>query len=282
MKGRMAKKYLFRIFVVILIILISISSYILITQLSETQKLIQDNMSFQYIALNSFIKFINTDPDLKNNYDLQTLNAVDVTKHFDNSGNIIYLARVSTQFMWRTGLYVIHVEDNKITKVINTPLGGNERNFSYDVVNISQGTFIAAYCSSHVGNGDLDFVSVFNPDIIKYTIPYAVDSDYEDMRLTAIEYGLAPEYDENFSEDNENITASAVYLGGKLHANYVDIDKDGNTDIILTGIQQIYQTGTNNEQILKKEYYIRSIYLYDPLKDDFIFNEELSEKILIN
>ena len=95
------------------------------------------------------------------------------------------------------------------------------------------------------------------------------------MRSTAIDYGLA-------SENDENITASAVYPGGKLHASYVDIDKDGNTDIVLTGIQHIYQAGINNGQILKKEYYIRNVYIFDSIKDDFVFKDELSEKILIN
>jgi len=270
----MVKKYLVGVCVVILIIFVLILSYILITQLSETQKFTRNNILFNNNPVDSFINFINAAHDLKDNYDLKYLNTVDITQHFDNTGNIIYLARISTQFMWGTGLYMIYVDDNKITKIINTPLGGNERNFSYDVVNLSQGTFIAAYCSSHMGNGNLDFVSVLNPDIIKYTIPYAVDSDYEDMRLTAIEYGLA-------SEEDENISASAVYLGGRLHASYVDIDEDGNTDIGLTGIQQIYQTGINNEQVLKKEYYIKNVYIFDSIKDDFVFKDELSEKIII-
>ena len=243
--------------------------------ISETQKFTRNNILFNNNPVDSFIEFINTAPKLQDDYTLRYLNNVDITRHFDNTGNIIYLAKLSAQFMWENRLYVIYVDDNKITKIINTTLGGNERNFSYDVVNISQGTFIAAYCSSHSGNGDLRFVSVFNPDIIIYNIPYVVDIEYEDMRLTAIEYGLT-------SEDDENISASAVYLGGKLNASYADIDGDGNTDIILTGIQQIYQTGTNDKQILKKEYYIKKIYIFDSIKDDFVFKEELSEKIIIN
>jgi len=177
--------------------------------------------------------------------------------------------------MWGSGLYMIVVDHGKIVNVIGTGLCGNREYFSYDVVNMSQGVFVAAFCATHMGNGNLDLVPISEPGKIKYTIPRAVDHHYEDMALTAVEFGLA-------SEADGTITASAIYLGGRLNADYIDVNQDGNTDIVLTGVQQVYETGTNHEQILRQVYYIKLVYLYDPIEDDFILNDAMSERVLVD
>ena len=206
----------------------------------------------------------------------KSLTAIEISKKWDSDGNAMYFAKTTPEFMWGCNLYMILTDDNEITGIVNTGLGGNNDLFSYDVACMTQGDFIAVYPSSHVGNGMLVLVPISKPSAPKYGIPDAVDGDYEDMQLTAVQYGLA-------SENDENVTASAIYLGGKLHAEYVDLNQDGNTDIVLIGIQQIYQTGINfREQILRKEYYVKNVYLYDPMKDDFIFSDEMSEMILVS
>jgi hypothetical protein len=226
------------------------------------------------VSADEFLKFINSNPILKNNDNLVYLNSVDIEKKWDDSGNAIYFAKTTSQYMWGCGLYIIKIKGNKIIDVIDTGLGGNREYFSYDVVQLSQGDFIVAFCSSHMGNGNLVLMPISDITRSKYGIPDVIDNHYEDMHATAIEYGLAPEND-------ENVTASAVYLGGTLHADYVDANQDGNTDVVLTGIQRIYETGDNNEQILRQEYYVRNAYLYDSIIDDFVVSEKMSVKIQI-
>jgi hypothetical protein len=272
------KKYiLLAMLGIILVSFISISVYSLIindNNLPKTLPEIQQADNFSYDPAVSFLDFIKSDPVLRNDHNLMSLNTVDIQKsYYTDNGKEIYLVSVIPQFMWGAELYILYVENNKIADIIKTPLGGNKRFFSYELINISNGTFIAAYCATHAGNGNLELVSIFQPDIIKYSIPFAVDGHYEEMAIAAIEYGLISEYD-------ENIRASAVYLGGKLHADYLDVNQDGYTDIVLSGIRRIYQTGEDDKRILKKEYYVRSVYLYDAEKDKFVLNEQISEEIL--
>jgi len=172
---------------------------------------------------------------------------------------------------------MVIVDNDEIIEVVDTGLGGNRNYFSYDIISMTQGDFIAAYCSAHTGNGYLELVSISEYNGVKYRIPDAVDGNYEEMRLTAIEYGLVPEYDSEWF-NKEDVKASAVYLGGKLQADYVDYDQDGNTDIVLTGIQRIYEERNKNERVLRQEFHIRSVFLYDSNIDDFVFGEEFSEK----
>jgi len=230
---------------------------------------------WSYVSVDSFLSFIDANPILKDEYNLYSLSTIDISENWDSNGNIIYLAKVTWEFMWGCSLYLIIIDNYEITEIINTGIGGNSVYFSYDVVGMSQGDFISAYCSSHMGNGNLVLFPISEPTESKYGIP-AVDHDYEDMRLTALEYGL-------ISGDEEQLTASEIYLGGKLHADYIDINQDGNTDIIMTGIQQIYETGKDfQDQILRREYYVKNVYLYNLAEDDFILSDILSERILIN
>jgi len=229
--------------------------------------------SIDNITVDSLMQFINIDTVLMDDDKLKSLTTVDISKKYDNDGKTFYLVTTIQQQMWSCDLYMINIYDNKITNLEHTGLGGNYSYFSYDIVNISQGNFISAFCSSHSGNGNLEFMEISKPNIIKYSIPNAVDANYEENGLAAIE--------NNLLSDNQN-KFSSVYLGGKLNVEYKDVDNDGNTDIILTGIQQIYMVGDNDEQILIKEYYIIYIYIYDLIKDDFIFCDSMSKKILIN
>ena len=232
----------------------------------------------------SFLQFIKNDPVWKNDFNLQYLSSVKISKKWDSIGNAYYFAEATPDLMWGSELYMIIEDNEEIIKVIDTGLGGNSEYFSYDIVNLSQGVFVAVYCTSHAGNGELTLAPINEINKAKYIFPDAVDNHFECMRLTAIEYGLAPEYSLLELEEGEDIDgkkekASAVYLGGKLHADYIDINLDGNTDVVLTGIQRIYEEGNNSEQLLKHEYYIKKIYIYDHILDEFVFNDKLSLKI---
>jgi|GEM_PF-7086469 len=232
------------------------------------------------ITAESFLAFINMNHEKNaDNGHLYSLSTVDISQTFmyDTDGNEIYLAKITPDFFWCTTLYIILAYDNKIIDVVETGLGGNSNFFSYDVVKLSQGDYIAAYCASHQGNGDLTLFAISEQEPREYSIFPAVDDNYEHMQMTAIEYGLSSDYD-------ENIYASEVYLGGKLHAEYHDVNDDGNTDIILSGIQLIYEhisIDDFDERILRKSYYIKNVYVYDSVLNDFIYDEMVSERILL-
>jgi hypothetical protein len=250
--------------------MIVVGLLIMMCKISKNSSISQGNASDD-VSVESYIKFLESDPSYKFKDELKYLTAIDITKSYDDTGKNFYLAKVSSQFMWESQLFMLTVDNGKIVKVTDTGLGGNDAFFSYEVVTISEGTFIVAYCSSHMGNGRLEFVSILQPGIVKYTIHYAVDNEYEDNEKTATEYGLLI--------PNSNITASSVYVGGKLDVGYMDIDQDGNTDVVLKGIQQIYEKGLDGIQILRKEYFLENIYLFSSIGNDFVFDEELSRKI---
>jgi hypothetical protein len=234
--------------------------------------------------VSSFLRFIKNDPVWKKDFNLQYLSSVKISKKWDSIGNVYYFAEVTPDLMWGSELYMIITDNDEIIEVIDTGLGGNSEYFSFDIVNLSQGIFVAVYCASHAGNGELTLAPINEISKAKYSFSDAVDNHYESMRLTAIEYGLAPEYslielEEGEEIDGKKAKASAVYLGGKLCVDYGDVNLDGSTDVVLTGIQRIYEEGNNNEQILKQEYYIKKVYIYDHIIDEFVFNDKLSLKI---
>ena len=184
----------------------------------------------------------------------------------------IYFALLQQAFFWESKLYLINSADGIISEIIDTGAGGLDLLFEYDIVDISQGKFIAAYCSSHSGNGNLELISLDELGKPQYSIP-AICNYYAETEQIANEYELS-------SSNGDIIKASAVYIGGKLSAEYEDIDNDGNTDIVLKGVLQVYETLGNNK-VLQKEYYIKNIYLFEHSSNSFVLNEILSERILL-
>ena len=251
--------------------LISAAMILILISVINTSRMQQINNAD--ITVDSLLKFIEDEDALVNNDSFKSLNTVEISKRNDNEGNTFYFANTISQFMWSSELYMLVVEDGKITSIIDTGLGGNNTYFSYDVVSISQGVFISAFCATHSGNGDLLLMPIYEPNNVKYLIPDAVDSYYEESELTAIDYEI--------SEVKGKGTASSVYLGGKLHASYIDVNQDGHTDIVLKGIQQIYETGQDQEQLLKQEHFVTYVYLYDPMIDSFIFDLAMSKKVIV-
>ena len=181
----------------------------------------------------------------------------------------LYFATIQQDFFWETELYLIQTQNGMISDVVPSGAAGLDATFDYELIDISQGRFLAAYCASHSGNGNLELIPLDNLGRAQYSIP-AVDSYYEDTKETATEYGLA-------QNENDDVTASAVYLNGKLHASYTDVDGDGHTDIILSGVQQIFVEEAN-EQELTLLYFVENFFLFDSSTDTFVFSEELSEK----
>lgn len=110
--------------------------------------------TYSDISVDKFIQFLKSDPTYEY-MGAGQLNDVEIDKRYLDNGEVIYLARISPEFMWLTILYMLDVNDGEIIGVVPVGLEGLDRHFKYDVIKISQGTFITAYCSSHMGNGGL-------------------------------------------------------------------------------------------------------------------------------
>ena len=241
-------------------------------------------VKYTEIRAEELINYLKDDSRYEESSRAITTVAINNTYQVDKNGENIYLAKIVSDYFWSSGLLFITVNDEgNITDVKETGLIGLNSLFEYELIDISQGAFIAAYCASHVGNGSLDLVPIDQPDTVKYSIFGAADDDYEFNKMTAVKYGLSKGYDEE-GDEIDNLTASAVYLGGKLNAGFADVNEDGNSDIILTGIRQIYKSegdGSAEDVTLTKEYYIKYVYLFDHIEDDFVFSQNLSQEILI-
>jgi hypothetical protein len=188
------------------------------------------------------------------------LSKIEITEKF-LEGRKLYFAEIQKDFFWESELYLIKTQDDVITDAVIIGASGLNRLFEYDVIDISQGEFIAAYCSSHMGSGNLELISIDNLGKSMYSIP-AIDNYFEDTEETSITHGLSKEY-------GDGIYASKIFLNGKLSAVYEDVNDDGNTDIILKGVQQVYKN-EGDVQILDSETFIKMVYLFDTHSNQFV------------
>jgi|GEM_PF-4751966 len=196
---------------------------------------------------------------LRERGDVGVYSKIDIQEKY-LQGETFYFAALQQDFFWSAELYLIRAQEGKIAEVIATGAGGLESVFEYDLIDISQGKFIAAYCASHAGNGDLELIPLNSPGAAQYSIP-AVDCHYEDTEETANEYGVP-------GEMGSGSTASSVYRGGKLEAAYADVDGDGHTDIVLSGVQQIFAE-EDGEWVLRQEHFVENVFLFDAAADEF-------------
>ena len=125
-----------------------------------------------------------------------------------------------------------------------------------EYVEISQGDFIAAICTTHVGNGDLRLIPIDEHTKIYYEIP-------------ASRAMGGNEWLEQFNYLFEYGSDCTDFYGGHMTPNYKDVNGDGHTDIVLTGVQFV----RNRERTgIVAEYDCEYVYLYSEAEDEFLLD----------
>ncbi len=183
----------------------------------------------------------------------------------------VYLLKLTQLDSWGSELYVLRFANGNITELIPTNTFGLSSLFSYSVIKISQGTFIAVYSASHMGNGSLLFLPIDTPTDLAFSVE-AIDNYYESTAETARKYNLTEEF-------GSGTTASTVFSDGKLNAIYADVNNDYNTDVVLEGILQVYRMGKEDSKFLEREFFVRRVFLFDSTNGQFEFSNELSLEI---
>lgn len=167
-----------------------------------------------------------------------------------------------------SSLYFIQFSDSGDEPFIErTAASGLERFFEVDLIEISQGAFIAAYCSSHMGNGTLSLIPVNDYKKTKYTFPaigfYSGENEWLSQNNFLELYG----------------DSASSYMSGHLSAFYEDVSGDGLTDVILSGVQELRYSKDDGAYLLgeiMEYYYCKYVFLYDAVSDSFYLDEELS------
>lgn len=206
------------------------------------------------------------------NYE-EGINSINITKKYIND-KTLYFLQIQSDFFWDTELYIIEEKDGRILELRKTGAAGLDRFFEFDFIEISQGIFIEAYCSSHAGNGDLVLIPIDALGKPRYTIPAIGYYAALQSKETALENNLFLGYSSDYYDTH-------IFANGKLSAEYLDINKDETTDIILKGILQIYDVDSAKIPELTKEYYYKQVYLYDNTNDGFLYSTEFSKVIEI-
>jgi hypothetical protein len=190
---------------------------------------------------------------------------------YDNYINdeLVYFVEIQLGYQWSVELYQIYEKDGEILNMKYTGAGGDKRFFEYELIKITQGNFIAAYDASSQGNGNLLLIPLDNLGEVKYS-------------FHTMGYRNPTEYGYGFKDNEEGTEPYGVIYDRKLKAEYRDINNDGNTDVILTGTQGVYDSNYDESDLLLREDYVTEVYLYDPDIDDFVLSDELSQQVLIN
>ena len=189
-----------------------------------------------------------------------------------NQGELVNFAVVTDSHDSKSLVWV-DINDGQIVNAKFTG-AGSDGYFEYYFSTMSQGSFIIAYCTDSNGRGGLYFIPLDNLGMVKYSFDKVYDNNMTFWGIIGAEFGLK-------DKDGYDVPAADRYVGDKLDFTCEDVNSDGNTDVIFTGIRQIY-VGTEMEPQLWREYYVKQVYLYDPAQDDFVLSDELSESILIN
>lgn len=163
--------------------------------------------------------------------------------------------------IWECELYYIECdEEENVTKV--TFCGsGNKDLFTYKFVTLNKEAYVAVYAASHMGEGDLILSPLEDANGVTYTIENVIDRHYELMALV--------------DENGYNYTKSQVYHEDKLEAKYYDVNRDGYTDIVLSGMILEYISYDNESGELELSQNLERTYLYNEASKRFDFSEEI-------
>ncbi len=135
-------------------------------------------------------------------------------------------------------------------------LHGHPDWFEIGVAEMSQGRFLTAVSASYAGNGGLLLASD--------------EAEYGDWRTIGICGSMYDnEWIEGFNYVDEYGANAVGYYGGHMTPNYRDVDGDGHTDIVLTGVQFVRNRARTG---IVAEYDCEYVYIYDVDEDEFILD----------
>ncbi len=210
------------------------------------------------VTVQGVLNYMNDNNENTNNY-----TTVDIEKRYSQKTDKEYIfVKINIDDFWEDKLYLVETKDNKIISLKYIG-GGNKEYLDYDVVDLTQGTYVAYYSASNMGNGDLHLVSLEGKNS-EYTILGAVDYHMETPSST----------EEIKTRFGENAEAYMVYNNGILKDDYYDINGDGYIDIELNGTEEAYVNSTGQSTYefgFIKETKVTKHYIYNVNSDEFVF-----------
>lgn len=174
----------------------------------------QDEYSIKKIVLESY-----------NEEELREIEDIEV-KIYDGS---VFLAIIESQKDWWEDLEVGRLVNGSIKwlEIENPPTENSILSARFVNLKGFDSPILEVYGETHMGNGNLYLYKVDSDKLSLIFKTYAVDEYYN--------HRWAPE---NYKKYGYG-TCSEIYRGGKLLASYNDLNNDGVSDIVLTGITDI-------------------------------------------
>ncbi len=171
---------------------------------------------------------------------------------------------------WECELYYIECDaDNNFVKVTACG-GGNKDLFTLDIVNLSGENYAAVANATHMGNGNLELYPLDKESSRHYSIDGVIDNHYESMALV--------------DDNGYDYSKSQVYYDGRLNVEYTDVNKDGYTDIVLSGIILEYEAYPGEESVntygkLTDSQNCKRTYLYNSSRKQFEQSTEVLDSV---
>lgn len=157
---------------------------------------------------------------------------------------------------WGTALYQIQIEHGEIISLDYISQGASAY-FNFDVISMSEGDFVTVYSASNMGTGYLQLVKLDR-------IPERKVNDEPDYQL----YAVDGHYEDVTGRDGT--ATSKVFAGAFLKPEYKDVNRDGNTDIVLTGSVFCYeQDQETGEEKHTSTGVVEQVYLFNPDQKTF-------------
>ena len=171
-------------------------------------------------------------------------------------------------------LFIIeNVDNTKRFNLINVDgASGNAALFEAKEISISQGDFILVYAAGSAGLGDMEFYSLESPYELIYSVAGVIDQYHESYPIPPESIAISDLY----LDDDGMARYSKIYDHNRLNPEFIDINDDGHTDIILKGIKKTVVEMASNPfsyATTIEEYYCQYIYLYDIESNEFQYSE---------
>jgi len=196
-----------------------------------------------------------------------------------DSGNYkgSYVVVLPAYSSWANALWITTNEGNEL--VLEQQVTATDGMIlSVKCVSLSQGDFIEVYDCSHKGNGGMKLISWDNLTKAKYEFYGKVDKYHEGYVGENVidQFNLPTIY-----ESGPGYGYSFIYNGGYLPVEYKDVNNDGYTDVVFSGIKELVKDseGVNYDNDTIMAYiYEKEVYLYNTVTKQFDLSNKLSEE----